>query len=61
LQDEEANRDTLGAWREQTSGQFTLRMFPGDHFYLHSARALLLQTLAQDLMQVLRRLPARHQ
>ena len=60
LQDEEANRDTLSAWREQTSGQFTLRMFPGDHFYLHSARALLLQTLAQDLMQVLRRLPARN-
>lgn len=57
LQDVEVSRDQLAGWREQTSGQFTMRMFPGDHFYLHSARALLLQTLAQDLMQVLRRLP----
>lgn len=58
LQDVEVSRDQLSGWREQTSGQFTMRMFPGDHFYLHSARALLMQTLAQDLMQVLRRLPA---
>lgn len=57
LQDVEVSRDQLAGWREQTSGQFTMRMFPGDHFYLHSARALLLQTLAQDLMQVLRRMP----
>jgi medium-chain acyl-[acyl-carrier-protein] hydrolase len=61
LQDPDITRENLAAWGEQTSGQFTLRMFPGDHFYLHSSRALLLQTLAQDLMQVLRRLPVRQQ
>ncbi|HEX6290381.1 MAG TPA: thioesterase domain-containing protein [Herpetosiphonaceae bacterium] len=59
LQDDEVSRDQLAAWREHTSAHFTMRMFPGDHFYLHGSRALLLQTLAQDLVQVLRRVPPR--
>jgi medium-chain acyl-[acyl-carrier-protein] hydrolase len=59
LQDVEASRDQLAAWSEQTSQRFTIRMFPGDHFYLLNARASVLQTLAQDLMQVVRQLPAR--
>ena len=27
----------LDAWREQTTGRFTLRLFPGGHFYLNEA------------------------
>lgn len=50
LQDSVTSRDELAAWREQTSGAFVLRMFPGGHFFLHSARALLLRAVAQDLL-----------
>lgn len=53
LEDEEVSHDDLAAWRDQTCGTFTLRMFPGDHFFLRSARTLLLQAVSQDLMQVL--------
>jgi medium-chain acyl-[acyl-carrier-protein] hydrolase len=51
LQDDKVSRDGLAAWQEQTRRTFTLRMFPGDHFFLHSARALLLQALSRDLLQ----------
>jgi medium-chain acyl-[acyl-carrier-protein] hydrolase len=53
LQDSLASRDDLAAWRDQTRGVFTLRMFPGDHFFLHSDRSLLLRAIAQDLGQLL--------
>lgn len=56
LQDDEVSHDDLVAWRDQTRSAFTLRMFPGDHFFLHSARTLLLQALSQDLVQVLSRI-----
>ncbi len=40
LGDDYVNRDELDAWREQTTGRFSIRMFPGDHFYLNTARTL---------------------
>lgn len=49
LQDGYVSRENLEAWREQTQGLFSLRMFPGDHFYLNTDRTLLLRTLAQVL------------
>ena len=49
LRDEYVSRKSLEAWREQTSASFSLRMFPGDHFYLNTDRALLLRTLAREL------------
>lgn len=49
LQDTEVSCDHLEAWRNQTSAAFSLQMFPGDHFFLHSAQALLLQSLARQL------------
>jgi medium-chain acyl-[acyl-carrier-protein] hydrolase len=52
LQDPEANRQELEAWREQTRGAFTLRMFPGDHFFLASSKAAVLAALSQDLKQL---------
>lgn len=52
LQDFEVGRERVAAWREQTGGAFSLRMLPGDHFFLNSHSALLLQLLAQDLRQV---------
>jgi medium-chain acyl-[acyl-carrier-protein] hydrolase len=49
LQDKEVSRDDLAAWRDQTRSTFRLRMLPGDHFFLHSARTPLLQAISQDL------------
>lgn len=51
LQDETVSRNDLAAWQEQTTGTFRLRMFSGDHFYLHSDRLQLLTTLSQELAQ----------
>jgi medium-chain acyl-[acyl-carrier-protein] hydrolase len=41
----------LEAWREQTTASFSLQMFPGDHFFLQTARPLLLQAIARKLYQ----------
>ena len=49
LQDRRVNRSELAAWRDHTVGDFSLRMFPGNHFFLESDRWLLLQAVAQDL------------
>ncbi|HEX8652349.1 MAG TPA: thioesterase II family protein [Pyrinomonadaceae bacterium] len=49
LHDQDVTRADLEAWREQTTASFSLRMFPGDHFFLHPAQSLLLRTLAQQL------------
>jgi medium-chain acyl-[acyl-carrier-protein] hydrolase len=53
LQDIEVSHEHLTAWRDQTYSSFTLRMFPGDHFFIHSSRTLVLQALTQDLHQLL--------
>ncbi len=51
LQDHKVRQDDLAVWQKQTRRTFTLRMFPGDHFFLHSNQALLLQALSRDLSQ----------
>jgi medium-chain acyl-[acyl-carrier-protein] hydrolase len=50
LQDHRVSRDDLEAWRDQTSDAFSLRMFPGDHFFLSTTAPLLLRALAQELL-----------
>jgi medium-chain acyl-[acyl-carrier-protein] hydrolase len=52
LHDADVPRTDLSAWREHTHAAFRLRMFPGDHFFLHTERMLVLQTLARELNQV---------
>lgn len=49
LQDHMVSRDDLEAWRLQTTASFSLRMFPGDHFFLHTAQPLLLRILSREL------------
>ncbi len=49
LGDDYVNREELQGWSQRTAGAFSLRMFPGDHFYLNTARHYLLQALARDL------------
>jgi medium-chain acyl-[acyl-carrier-protein] hydrolase len=49
-QDRHTRRDDLEAWREQTRGPFTLRTFPGGHFFIESAREAVLRALSEDLV-----------
>jgi medium-chain acyl-[acyl-carrier-protein] hydrolase len=49
LNDEDATRDELDAWRAHTTRAFVLRMFPGNHFFLNTERTRLLTSVLQDL------------
>ncbi|HEV7906270.1 MAG TPA: alpha/beta fold hydrolase [Pyrinomonadaceae bacterium] len=52
LQDEEVSREQLDAWRAHTDASFALRMFPGDHFFLHASAPMLLRLIAQEQRNV---------
>jgi medium-chain acyl-[acyl-carrier-protein] hydrolase len=47
LQDSEVSEDELQAWQEQTKAAFSLQMFPGDHFFIHSDHTLVLNKLTK--------------
>jgi medium-chain acyl-[acyl-carrier-protein] hydrolase len=49
LHDHRVSRGDLEAWSGQTSVSFSLRMFPGDHFFLNTPQPLLLPMLSQEL------------
>ncbi|WP_088243857.1 thioesterase II family protein [Calothrix rhizosoleniae] len=49
LSDPEANINELEAWAKQTKSTFSLKMFQGDHFFIHSAQSQLLEFLNQFL------------
>lgn len=55
LEDGEATRADMAAWRDYTKRAFTLRMIAGDHFFLQSNTALVLQAIARDLLPYLRK------
>jgi medium-chain acyl-[acyl-carrier-protein] hydrolase len=66
LQDPDVSRERLLAWQNETTAHCTVRMFPGDHFFLRTARDDLVRTLLSDLTQALaatadRVMPARSQ
>jgi medium-chain acyl-[acyl-carrier-protein] hydrolase len=49
-QDTEVNYNSLAAWRDQTCNIFTLRLFPGDHFFIKDSQASLLEAIVHDLI-----------
>ncbi len=55
FQDKLVNRQELEAWADQTQAPFTLKMLPGDHFYLTEATtsAALLRIISQSLLTIL--------
>lgn len=57
LDDQFVPREDLEKWREQTTGPFQVRLFPGGHFFLHGSQPLLLQTLTRDLVHLISTLP----
>jgi surfactin synthase thioesterase subunit len=54
--DLEVSLEEVSAWRSHTRGPFELRIFPGGHFFIQTAQALMLRSLAHDLGAVARRL-----
>ncbi len=51
LEDAEVSRDDLTAWVDVTTGGYKLRMFAGDHFYLHDGRDSLIGAVVEDLLR----------
>jgi medium-chain acyl-[acyl-carrier-protein] hydrolase len=49
LQDSKVSESDLEAWRDETTAFLSLRMLPGDHFFLNTAQPLLLQLISQEL------------
>jgi medium-chain acyl-[acyl-carrier-protein] hydrolase len=41
----------LEGWREQTTGPFSVHMFGGDHFYLHSSETVLMAAIQRQLVE----------
>ncbi|HEX9943792.1 MAG TPA: alpha/beta fold hydrolase [Thermoanaerobaculia bacterium] len=52
LGDEDVTREDVEAWKEHTQGRFRMRMLPGDHFFIHSAKDLVLESVARDLAEI---------
>jgi medium-chain acyl-[acyl-carrier-protein] hydrolase len=49
LADRAVSYDGLNAWKERTRAGARLYMLPGDHFFVHSARDLLLERVVRVL------------
>jgi medium-chain acyl-[acyl-carrier-protein] hydrolase len=47
--DDEVTYEEVEGWREQTSREFHLQMFPGDHFFINGNRAEVLQQITREL------------
>lgn len=48
-EDGRATQVDLASWRDLTRGDFTLRMFPGGHFFIQSSRMPLVEMVAGEL------------
>jgi surfactin synthase thioesterase subunit len=53
--DVHVHRENLVAWQGYTTASFRVRMFPGDHFYLQTARSGLISAIVADLSPYLLR------
>jgi medium-chain acyl-[acyl-carrier-protein] hydrolase len=55
--DADIPRNDLEAWCTLTESTCSVRMFPGDHFFIPSCESMLLQVLARELTHCLNLLP----
>jgi medium-chain acyl-[acyl-carrier-protein] hydrolase len=51
MQDKDVSLEQLEGWRSHTTAPAQLKMFPGGHFFVQTSQALLLRSVAQDLIQ----------
>ena len=49
LGDVEISLPALEEWNSQTTAEFRVETFPGDHFFIHSAKSRLLNSVRQEL------------
>lgn len=49
LQDGFVDVRSLAAWGKHTKASFSMRVFPGDHFYIHTGRAALLEEISRKV------------
>jgi medium-chain acyl-[acyl-carrier-protein] hydrolase len=49
VSDASVTREELDQWRQHTTAGFTIRTFPGGHFFMHEARPQLLGAQRHDL------------
>lgn len=56
LQDKGVSRRQLEAWGTQTGANFSLHMFPGDHFFIHQSQPLFFKALSLELNKIVRRI-----
>jgi medium-chain acyl-[acyl-carrier-protein] hydrolase len=52
MNDTKVPQNHLRAWQEYTNEPLTLQMFPGGHFFLHSAQRSLLEALLRDIAKM---------
>lgn len=50
MRDPAITREDLAAWRLHTKSSFSVRMFPGGHFYFEAEQAALIRAIHEDLM-----------
>lgn len=50
-QDRMVTQSSVDDWRYQTSADFRVMMFAGDHFFMQSSRTSLLESIAADMKQ----------
>lgn len=53
LQDTDAPVESLRAWEEHTSASCKLRMFAGDHFFIHGPGMAFIDVLRRDVLSAL--------
>jgi medium-chain acyl-[acyl-carrier-protein] hydrolase len=58
-EDPSAEATDLAAWRDHTRSAFSMRMFPGGHFFVQTARSEVLAAVRSDLASVIQRLGIR--
>jgi Predicted thioesterase involved in non-ribosomal peptide biosynthesis len=49
IDDEEVSYEHLEPWREHTTSAYKLHLFPGDHFFVQTAHAEVVQVIAEEL------------
>ena len=52
-EDPETSKEDLEAWKEHTKGEFSLQMFPGNHFFINTAQQLLLESISSYIAAIL--------
>jgi medium-chain acyl-[acyl-carrier-protein] hydrolase len=49
VDDGEVSQEELEGWRSYTTGAFSLRMLPGDHFFIRTSSSALLRMISEEL------------